>query len=146
MGTRSLTRVIPRQKGLPYDEGHKHVEKSVVNMYRHYDGYPQGHGLDLAEFLSEFTILRAGFLTDNSWAAFFMLVMLIIIFCAFMKHFFAMYQGEPNIPTKAKNFKLSGWHFFPMLIALSALFVFGFWWPEGFWNYFVNTANFLGAK
>ena len=99
-----------------------------------------------ALFLSEFTILRAGFLTDNSWAAFFMLVMLIIIFCAFMKHFFAMYQGEPNIPTKAKNFKLSGWHFFPMLIALSALFVFGFWWPEGFWNYFVNTANFLGAK
>ena len=58
MGTRSLTRVIPRQKGLPYDEGHKHVEKSVVNMYRHYDGYPQGHGLDLAEFLSEFTMVK----------------------------------------------------------------------------------------
>jgi hypothetical protein len=58
MGTRSLTRVIPRQKGLSYDEGHKHVEKSVVNMYRQYDGYPQGHGLDLAEFLSEFTMVN----------------------------------------------------------------------------------------
>jgi len=58
MGTRSLTRVIPRQKGLPYDEGHKHVEKSVVNMYRQYDGYPQGHGLELAEFLSDFTIVN----------------------------------------------------------------------------------------
>ena len=64
MGTRSLTRVIPRQKGLPYDEGHKHVEKSLVNMYRQYDGYPQGHGLDLAEFLSEFTMVN-GLVADS---------------------------------------------------------------------------------
>lgn len=64
MGTRSLTRVIPRQKGLPYDEGHKHVEKSLVNMYRQYDGYPQGHGLDLAEFLSEFTMVN-GLVEDS---------------------------------------------------------------------------------
>ena len=58
MGTRSLTRVIPRQKGLSYDEGHKHVDKSSINMYRQYDGYPQGHGLELAEFLSDFTIVN----------------------------------------------------------------------------------------
>ena len=42
MGTRSLTRVIPRQKGLSYDDGHNHVEKSVVNIYKQYDGYPDG--------------------------------------------------------------------------------------------------------
>ena len=58
MGTRSLTRVIPRQKGLSYDEGHKHVDKSSINMYRQYYGYPQGHGLELAEFLSDFTIVN----------------------------------------------------------------------------------------
>ena len=58
MGTRSLTRIIPRQKGLSYNEGHEHVDKSSINMYRQYDGYPQGHGLDLAEFLSEFTIVN----------------------------------------------------------------------------------------
>ena len=58
MGTRSLTRVIPRQKGLSYDECHKHVDKSSINMYRQYDGYPQGHGLELAEFLSDFTIVN----------------------------------------------------------------------------------------
>ena len=57
MGTRSLTRVIPRQKGLSYADGHLHPEKSVVNIYRQYDGYPEGHGQDLAEFLSEFTIV-----------------------------------------------------------------------------------------
>ena len=58
MGTRSLTRVIPRQKGLSYADGHLHPEKSVVNIYRQYDGYPEGHGQDLAEFLSEFTIVN----------------------------------------------------------------------------------------
>ena len=58
MGTRSLTRVIPRQKGLSYADGHLHPEKSVVNIYRQYDGYPEGHGQDLAEFLSEFIIVN----------------------------------------------------------------------------------------
>ena len=58
MGTRSLTRVIPRQKGLSYNDGHNHVEKSVVNIYRQYDGYPDGLGLELAEFLSDFTIVN----------------------------------------------------------------------------------------
>ncbi len=58
MGTRSLTRVIPRQEGLSFSEGHHHVEKSVINMYRQYDGYPKGHGLDLAEFLDDFTVVN----------------------------------------------------------------------------------------
>ena len=38
MGTRSLTFV--------YEEN-----KPVVNMYRQFDGYPSGHGAELAEFL-----------------------------------------------------------------------------------------------
>jgi hypothetical protein len=58
MGTRSLTRVIPRQKGLNYADGHKYPEKAVVNMYRQYDGYPDGHGIDLAEFLKDIKIVN----------------------------------------------------------------------------------------
>ena len=38
MGTRSLTFV--------YDDN-----RPVINMYRQYDGYPSGHGQELAEFL-----------------------------------------------------------------------------------------------
>ena len=53
MGTRSLTRIIPRQDGLSFNEGHKEIEMAYVNMYRHLDGYPEGHGLDLAEFLKD---------------------------------------------------------------------------------------------
>jgi hypothetical protein len=39
MGTRSLTFV--------YDG-----EKPIINMYRQYDGYPSGHGAELAAFLT----------------------------------------------------------------------------------------------
>ena len=65
MCTRSLTRVIPRQEGLSFSEGHEHVDKSVVNMYRQYDGYPEGLGLELAEFLSDFTVVNGIGLKDR---------------------------------------------------------------------------------
>jgi len=58
MGTRSLTRIIPRQDGLSFNEGHKQIEMAYVNMYRHLDGYPEGHGLDLAEFLKDIKIVN----------------------------------------------------------------------------------------
>ena len=45
MGTRCLTRV--------YDEG-----TEVVTMYRQYDGYMEGHGQELADFLRDFTIVN----------------------------------------------------------------------------------------
>jgi hypothetical protein len=43
MGTRCLTFVYEK-----YGE----VEKPVVNMYRQFDGYPEGHGAELSEFLN----------------------------------------------------------------------------------------------
>jgi len=47
MGTRSLTIV--------YDHG-----KPIVNLYRQYDGYPSGHGVELAEFLRQFAAITNG--------------------------------------------------------------------------------------
>jgi len=40
MGTRSLTFV--------YNE----TSEALINLYRQYDGYPSGHGAELAQFLS----------------------------------------------------------------------------------------------
>ena len=45
MGTRSLTFV--------YDED----GRSIISMYRQYDGYPSGHGKELAEFLEPITMV-----------------------------------------------------------------------------------------
>lgn len=47
MGTRCLTIV--------YDHG-----KPIVNLYRQYDGYPSGHGAELAEFLGQFAAITNG--------------------------------------------------------------------------------------
>ena len=46
MGTRSLTFV--------YDD----CDVPLINMYRQYDGYPSGHGAELAEFLDGFEIVN----------------------------------------------------------------------------------------
>lgn len=45
MGTRSLTFV--------YDG-----DKPIINMYRQFDGYPSGHGVELAEFLRGGTVVN----------------------------------------------------------------------------------------
>lgn len=45
MGTRSLTFV--------YDD-----KTPILCLYRQYDGYPSGHGAELAEFLNGFTVVN----------------------------------------------------------------------------------------
>ena len=45
MGTRSLTFV--------YDG-----DEPLINMYRQFDGYPSGHGAELAEFLDGFEVVN----------------------------------------------------------------------------------------
>ncbi len=45
MGTRALTFV--------YDG-----DKPILNLYRQYDGYPTGHGRELAEFLNGFKVVN----------------------------------------------------------------------------------------
>ena len=56
MGTRALTFVYEESKtgGKP---------EAIINMYRQFDGYPEGHGAELAEFLTTGTMtngLRMG--------------------------------------------------------------------------------------
>lgn len=43
MGTRSLTHVVSNEFG---------KEQILCTIYRQYDGYPDGHGADIAQFLS----------------------------------------------------------------------------------------------
>ena len=50
MGTRSLTTVIETYRD---EKKEKQVKIKLVKMYRQYDGYPEGHGAELTEFLSD---------------------------------------------------------------------------------------------
>ena len=54
MATRSLVRFAIREEGVSFSE---HPERVEVQVYKHYDGYPEGHPLDLAKFLKEFKIV-----------------------------------------------------------------------------------------
>lgn len=51
MGTRSLTFVYSESKS-----GEKATP--IINMYRQYDGYPSGHGAELADFLNGFDVVN----------------------------------------------------------------------------------------
>lgn len=52
MGTRSLTFVYDTYKA----KNGRAVHRPVINLYRQYDGYPEGHGAELVEFLKQFTL------------------------------------------------------------------------------------------
>ena len=56
MGTRSLTRIIPRQEGLAYDKAHGRAELSLVNIYQQYDGYPEYMAVEYAKWLKGLSI------------------------------------------------------------------------------------------
>ena len=56
MGTRSLTRIIPRQEGLAYDKAHGRAELSLVNIYQQYDGYPEYMAVEYAKWLEGISI------------------------------------------------------------------------------------------
>lgn len=53
MGTRSLTII--------YDESHQ----PIINMYAQWDGYPSGHGKDLAVFLNSFEAITNGIMVGE---------------------------------------------------------------------------------
>lgn len=52
MGTRSLTTFIDTYEGKNKRQESVIKKNKIVTMYRQYDGYPEGHGLQLAEFLA----------------------------------------------------------------------------------------------
>ena len=55
MSTRSLVRFAKREEGVSFSE---HTERVEVQVYKHFDGYPSGHPVELAEFLKEFKIVN----------------------------------------------------------------------------------------
>ena len=55
MSTRSEIRFAKREEGVSFSE---HPSRVEVQVYKHYDGYPEGHPLELAKFLKDFKIVN----------------------------------------------------------------------------------------
>tara|TARA_R100000458_G_scaffold57196_1_gene63012 strand:+ start:380 stop:829 length:450 start_codon:yes stop_codon:yes gene_type:complete len=68
MGTRSLTYIQDSwETAVADEENNNEVHKTTENiicMYRQFDGYLDGHGRDLAEFLEDFNIVNGMRLDD----------------------------------------------------------------------------------
>ena len=55
MATRALINFVEREDGVSFSE-HPGVDKIHVQIYNHYDGYPEGLGVKLANFLDGYDI------------------------------------------------------------------------------------------
>ena len=55
MSTRSLVRFAKREEGVSFSE---HPERVEVQIYKHYDGYPEGHPTELANWLTNKKIVN----------------------------------------------------------------------------------------
>jgi hydrogenase-4 component F len=96
-------------------------------------------------FLSELTILRAGFMPDTVWAAILMLILLIVVFAGFLNHFRQMYFADVAGPAGDAAAAV-GWCVLPMILAVIPLLVLGLWWPAAFSELFAHIAAVLRAK
>ncbi len=61
MGTRSLTRVIE-----VWDDNGKQKQEKLLTMYRQFDGYPSGHGQELAEFIKSGKVVNGISMDEKS--------------------------------------------------------------------------------
>lgn len=95
-------------------------------------------------FLSEITILRAGWGGAHAWAAIVMVILLIVIFIGFLNHFRTMYFGDAPAPTQTGHYP-GAISVLPMWLALVALLVLGLWWPDAFRDVFAAVARDLGG-
>ena len=57
MATRALINFVKREDGVSFNE-HPGVDKIHVQIYHHYDGYPKGLGVTLANYLQNFIVVN----------------------------------------------------------------------------------------
>jgi len=57
MATRALINFVDREDGVSFSE-HPGVDKIHVQIYNHYDGYPSGLGVTLADYLQDITVVN----------------------------------------------------------------------------------------
>ena len=53
MATRATVSIARREEGVSFSEK---PNKTIVDIYHHYDGYPEGLGVKLASYLDDFVI------------------------------------------------------------------------------------------
>ncbi len=55
MATRAMISIAKREEGVSFSEK---PNKTIVDIYHHYDGYPEGLGVTLASYLNGYHIVN----------------------------------------------------------------------------------------
>jgi hydrogenase-4 component F len=92
-------------------------------------------------FLSEFTIFRAGLAARQGWAVGIALVLLIVVFAAFLGHFRRMYFGRSGASYSPQP--NGAWRSGAMWLAFLPVVLLGLWWPAPLWADFAQIARSL---
>lgn len=95
-------------------------------------------------FLSEFLVLSSGFSSGQFVAILFMIIFLIAIFAAFMKHFIRMTFGNPE--KEMRKGELGKLAIIPMIILGALTIVFGIYIPDQLRELTSDAASIIGGK
>jgi len=81
-------------------------------------------------FMSEFALVRAGFVTGHPWLMALLLVLLAVAFVALLRHLNSMLHGTPT--AEIATGEDHRWGLVPMLMSVAVLLVLGFYLPASF--------------
>ncbi len=94
-------------------------------------------------FLSEFTMLRAGFAQGHAWASITAVILLVLIFSGMFGHAARLLLGPvPDLPAGDRN----RWTVYPLAVLSVVLLVLAFWIPAPLSSLLAQAASLLEVK
>lgn len=94
-------------------------------------------------FLSEFTMLRAGFAQGHAWASITAVILLVLIFSGMFAHAARLLLGPaPDLPPGDRN----RWTLYPLAVLIVLLLVLTFWIPAPLSALLTQAASLLEVK
>ena len=94
-------------------------------------------------FLSEFTVLRAGFAAQRTGAVILFVVFVVAIFCGFIYHITQLIFGAPSGLPRGES---SHWKTYPVIALALIVIVLGFWLPAPVYSLVDGAARILAVQ
>jgi hydrogenase-4 component F len=94
-------------------------------------------------FLSEFTVLRAGFAAQRTGAVILFVAFVVAIFCGFLYHITQLIFGAPSGLPRGE---FSRWKTYPVIALALIVIVLGFWLPAPVYSLVDGAARILAVQ
>ena len=94
-------------------------------------------------FLSEFTILRAGFASEYTWPSGLLVLLLVAIFAGFFYQISELVLGSPGGPPQKETCR---WKTYPVIALSLLVLIIGFWLPVPLYSLVESAAHVLAIS